>query len=80
MQYYLVHNIILDKFVIKIYSLATSLDIGDLDQLTVELNQANYPRNIVEELQNIPGIVQIEVYNIQGQLLLNSFIPPDSQP
>lgn len=80
-KYFLLKHLVLDNFAVKLYGVSDSSNIIDdlLEPIMQDLNQQAYPRGIVEKLQTITNIVQIEVYNSQGSLLLNSFIAPDEQ-
>lgn len=80
-KYVLLKHLVLDNFAVKLYGISDSPNIIDdlLEPIMQDLNQQAYPRGIVEKLQTITNVVQIEVYNNQGSLLLNSFIAPDEQ-
>jgi len=79
----LFHTLNLSNFVVNIYNLdphtstsSTSdpgtIDKDAIDALTDVLNTKQFPREIVEALENLQGVFKIEVSDYEGNILLNS--------
>ena len=64
----------LDNYIVELYKEDGGLSISDeiLDSIQITLNDKQYPKDIVEYLENLKGIKQIAIYDLNKNVLLIS--------
>lgn len=77
MFFELITQINLDRFIVKLYKLNTESSVVDLttiNSLTSNLNNQEYPKDILSIVESLQGITKVEIFDLNNQLLIDSSI------
>jgi hypothetical protein len=76
-EFILISTIALDRYTIKIYRLNSQNEYVSeeiIESTRLQLNLLEVPSEIVEVVQNLPGVVKTQVYDLSNNLLIDSGI------